>query len=152
MVHHIPSKVIMTKYCKKYRTSIRSDSEYVVTYNIMLRWVAPNYFLQLPRFLRSLGGFTNTGGSPKCFTHLHAPWFWYMTKHQRMAQVGTWKQFSILGGWCGRRHYNIVMTSGSEPEIDWCIDFVLFAKDIAITIVLFITILQNKWNVSCLSR
>ena len=60
-------------------------------------WVALAYggsrvihFLQLRRFLRSLDGFTNTGGSPKCFTLPHALWRCYLTKHQRMAQVGTW--------------------------------------------------------------
>ena len=48
------------------------------------------HFLQLRRFLRSLDGFTYTGGSPKCFTLPHALWPCYLTKHQRMAQVGTW--------------------------------------------------------------
>ena len=43
------------------------------------------HFLQLRRFLRSLYGSTNTGGSPKCFTLPHALWSCHMTKHQRMA-------------------------------------------------------------------
>ena len=82
------------------------------------------HFLQLRRFLRSLDGSTNTGGSPKCFTLPHALWPCYLTKHQRMAQIGTWWQFSILDGWNGRRRYNIDMTCGFESEIYWCIEFV----------------------------
>ena len=38
---------------------------------ITLRWVAPNSFLQLRRYLRSLDGSTNSGGLPKCFTLPH---------------------------------------------------------------------------------
>ena len=45
---------------------------------------------QLRRFLHSLDGSSNTGGSPKCFTLPHVLWSGHMTKHQRMAQVGTW--------------------------------------------------------------
>ena len=60
-----------------------------------------------------------------------------------MAQFRTRQQFSILGGWNGRRRYNIDMTCGFESEIDW------YIHDIAITIVSFITILQNNQKVSC---
>ena len=56
----------------------------------VLRWIEPNHFLQLRRFVRSLDGTTNSGGSPKCFTLPHALWSCYITKHQRMAQVATW--------------------------------------------------------------
>ena len=48
------------------------------------------HLLQLRRFLRSLNGSTDTGGSLKCFTLPHALWSCYAAKHQRMAQVGTW--------------------------------------------------------------
>ena len=80
--------------------------------------------LQLRRYLRSLDGSTNTGGSPKCFTLPHVLWSCHMTKHKKMAQVGTWQQISILGGWNGRRRYNIAMTCGFGSSIDWCIEFV----------------------------
>ena len=82
------------------------------------------HFLQLRRFLRSLDGFTNTGGSPKCLTLPNGLWPCYMTKHQRMAQVGTWQQSRILGYCNGRRRYNIEMTWVFESEIDWCFEFV----------------------------
>ena len=74
--------------------------------------------------------------------------------HQRMAQVGTWWQFSILGGWNGRRRYNTVLTCGFESAIDALNSYgqLLLDKDIAIIIVFIFTILQNKQKVPCLSR
>ena len=46
------------------------------------------HFLQLRRFLRSLEGSTNTGGSPKCFTLPHALWSCYTTKHKEWHKLG----------------------------------------------------------------
>ena len=64
-----------------------------------------------------------------------------------MAQVGTRWQFSPLCGWNDRRRYNIDLTCAlSHKSIDSLNPYGLFLvhKDIPITIVLFITILQNK--------
>ena len=99
------------------------------------------HFLQLRRFLQSLDGSTNTGGSPKCFTRPHALWSCYTTKHQRMVQVGTW----------------VVETTDGAITSTWLVVWVrnrlmhwirmgyfMVDEDTPITIVLFITILQNK--------
>ena len=63
-----------------------------------------------------------------------------------MAQVRSW-YFSTLCGWNDRRRYNIDLTcSLSQKTIGALNSYGLFLvdKDIPITIVLFITILQNK--------
>ena len=67
---------------------------YIVTWFInwlwfMLRWIGRNSF-STTASISAQPGSTNTGGSPKCFTLPHVLWSGHMTKHQRMAQVGTW--------------------------------------------------------------
>ena len=69
-------------------TQCETQSVYCLTRELYGTYL--NLFRQLRRFLRSLDGSTNTGGSPKCFTLPHVLWSCHMTKHQRMAQVGTW--------------------------------------------------------------
>ena len=61
--------------------------------------------------------------------------------------IEEWHKFSTLGGWNDRRRYNIDLTCGlSQKTIGALNSYGLFVvdKDILITIVLFITILQNK--------
>ena len=111
------------------------------------------HFLQLRRFLRSLDGSTNTGGSPKCFTHPHALWPCYLTKHQRM-----WPKLGLgssLAFWVVETVDGAITSTWlvvlSQKSIDALNSYgqLLFHKDITPTVVLFITILQNKQNASC---
>ena len=112
------------------------------------------HFLQLRRFLRSLDGFTNTGGSPKCFTLPHALclFTWQSIKEWPKLGLGSSLAFwvvetilrvegAIIATWL------VVLSQKSIDALN-LYGHLLFDKDITLMIVLFITILQNKQNAS----
>ena len=113
------------------------------------------HFLQLRRFLRSLDGSTNTGGSPKCFTLPHTLWLvtWQSIKEWPKLGLGSslafWVVEMILRGEGAIIATWLVVLSQKSIDALNLYGQLLFDKDITLTIVLFITILQNKQNASC---
>ena len=102
--------------------------------------------------MRSLDGSTNTGGSPKCFTFPHALWPYYPTKHQEWPKLGLGSSLALwVVGTVDGAITSTWLVVLSQKSIDALNSYrqLLFDKDITLTIVLFITILQNKQNASC---
>ena len=105
------------------------------------------HFLQLRRFLRSLDGCTNTGGSPKCFTH---PMCCDLITRQSIKEWYKLGLDSSLAFWMVQTIDGAVTSTLlvflSQKSID-ALNLhgqVLLKMGIPMKIVLFITILQNQ--------